>query len=244
MALEISVLGAFEVRDETGAVVAFCRPLAARFVRLMLVAGGEWRSADDIGAALWPQRSPQDARPSLHVVVHRARAAIGTDRIVRGAGGYRLALRDGDHVDAASFSARAHAALAQTGPERRHALDAALSQWRGEPYLDDRYEDWAWSARTELSELRRMCQADLVEALLDGGESRRAVLAARALVAGDDLDEQAHVVLIRALAAAGRPEDALAQLAQCRRTLHRRLGCALSARTVAAARLAVDNSAA
>ena len=85
------------------------RALSGRTLDLLAaLAGSEGaRMGDDaIIEALWPADPPAHPLRALHVVVSRARAAVGEDVVERVGDGYRLALATSD-VDARDLAARA-----------------------------------------------------------------------------------------------------------------------------------------
>ncbi|WP_246742147.1 AAA family ATPase [Actinomyces sp. HMT897] len=90
------------------------RALSGRTLDLLAaLAGCEGaRMGDDaIVGALWPADPPAHPLRALHVVVSRARAAVGEDVVERVGDGYRLALATSD-VDARDLAARAARARA------------------------------------------------------------------------------------------------------------------------------------
>jgi predicted ATPase/DNA-binding SARP family transcriptional activator len=112
-------------------------------------------------------------------------------------------------------------------------LDEALALWRGPAYLDVADHDALRAEAMRLDELR----ADAAEAraglLLDVGRPSDAARAMEALAADHPYRERAVALRMRALAAGGRPGEALAVLAAFRRTLAEDLGLDPSAELAA-----------
>jgi DNA-binding SARP family transcriptional activator len=84
-------------------------------------------------------------------------------------------------------------------------LRAAVALYHGEA-LPDVYDDWALGPRAAIHERFLACLEQLAEAEADGV---RAAMLYRRLVAADPLRESAHVGLMRAMARAERPLEAL-----------------------------------
>jgi DNA-binding SARP family transcriptional activator len=229
--LRLRVLGGFVARrgDWTIEPSAWGRPMAARLVRCLLTRDGAVMHEEELLEQLWPSLEPASARRSLHVAVHRARAALD----VRGAArsvleingeGYRLRLGAQDTFDAAEFDAAAQIALGVAGSDRRAQLEQACALWRGEPLPDDRYEPWAIAWCERLVERYVAVLAGLVEVCLQSGDVAAAIDSAHRLTAIDRFNEGAHRDLMIAYARAGRTGHALRQYLTCRRTLVAELG--------------------
>lgn len=106
-------------------------PLGGRALDLLAaLAGGEGARVGDGGLieALWPDAPPTRPLRALHVVVSRARAAVGEGVVERTGGGYRLALPDAqvDARDLADRAARARRCAAAGRWDRVLELTGAL----------------------------------------------------------------------------------------------------------------------
>ncbi|MBM2618418.1 AfsR/SARP family transcriptional regulator [Actinoplanes sp. LDG1-06] len=141
--------------------------------------------------------------------------------------GYRLDVEP-DEVDVHRFVRLAVAgreALRQRDYETASAhLSEALDLWRGEALADVRSAPFAAEAASRLEESRRQAVEDRVEAGLALRPSGDAVDELRALLAAAPLREHAWALLMRALAAGGRPAEALAVFDQARQILAEELG--------------------
>ncbi|SEO59733.1 BTAD domain-containing putative transcriptional regulator [Trujillonella endophytica] len=224
------VLGAVEARLSADAPpLDLGSPLQRVLLGLLLTEPGRSVSLDRIVDALWADAPPADPDASVQTYVSRLRRVLG--RVVeRTPAGYRLVAEAGD-VDAGRFSASAASAGRRlAGGDAAGALadaDEALSLWRGPVALEDAGDrPFAAAARDRLEELQRTCREDRTAALLALGRAAEAVPEAEALVASSPLAERPWVLLVDALAAAGRTADALARYAQARRLLDEELGLA------------------
>ena len=178
----------------------------------------------------WSRRSGRPAGPAqpdrdLHVLVSRARAVVGADRVVRRDGGYALLADWWDVAELASL-AREAARRSDAGDAvgARTAAEGALALVRGPLLADEPDAEWAAEARSAadaaVAEVRRVAAA---AALATGQVGDAAAYATEAL-RSDPYDEAALRTLMRAHAAAGRPASALAEFARVRELLAEELG--------------------
>ena len=160
--------------------------------------------------ALWPGLSWDVAGPRLHKAAHYARRALGDP----GAVVLRHELvalfpeRDDVEVDVREFTRAATRAL-QSGDE---TLATEALTWYAGPLLpEDPYEPW-----TEEPAARRpgAQHLDLLRLLGRWDD----------VLAEEPADEEAHLALARARAAAGDPRGALLQLERLEQALHGELG--------------------
>lgn len=182
---------------------------------------------DDILDALWPVDLPDAARTSLQSQVSRLRGHLGRAgvRLEGLNGAYRLRLDGpGSGTDARRARSLLNAAKAAGPAEARRLLEEARSLWRGAPlgeFLD--VHRLAGSAAT-LIEVRRRVDEAYVDATLASGDHGAALEVAMGLVSHDPLSEPAVVLLMRALAAAGRGAEALRSGYEYRRRLAEETG--------------------
>jgi DNA-binding SARP family transcriptional activator len=245
----IGVLGGFSVRRGAWSVEesAWDRKVAQRLLRLLLVRRGDPVPEDDLLDALWSGKPADSARRGLQTAVSAIRGVLDVPgaptRIEVSERTYALRLRDGDTVDADAFEAAAELALATDGLDRLPALRAAAERWTGEPLPEERYSDWAASWRERLTDRYADVLAALADAHEAAGDRAAGARVARALVDLDPLDENAHRLLMRSYARAGRRGHALRQFLECRRVLVDELGVEPSAETVAYQRRILDGEA-
>ncbi|MFL6080614.1 MAG: ATP-binding protein [Ornithinibacter sp.] len=231
--MDIRVLGPLEVRADDGAALELGSPLQRTLLALLLLDPGVVRSTDWLVEHLWPDGgAPGAPVASVQTYVARARRTLrsreGRPVVERSGSGYRATV-DGTEVDAVRFAAAASAARHDLRAGRpadalAHA-QAALSLWRGPapwPELEDR--EVALAARDRLAELRLGCEEDRLEALLALGRPEDAVADLEALTAAQPLRERGWLLLVRALALAGRVPDALERYQRVREHLSDELG--------------------
>ncbi|MFH8367426.1 AfsR/SARP family transcriptional regulator [Streptomyces sp. NPDC018031] len=218
------ILGTTQAHRADGTPV----PLGGARLRALLTAlarqPGRTRPAAALIEEIWPDAPPRDAPGALQALVGRLRGTLGRDAVESAPGGYRLAARP-DDVDLHRFERLAEEgtqALADHDPQQAAALlDDALAMWRG-PAFADLPDRAAVSAPVEarlLTARRARAEADIAR-----GAAEAALPALTGLCRAHPLDEPLHAARIRALAAAGRPAQALAAYEEVREELAERLG--------------------
>jgi DNA-binding SARP family transcriptional activator len=189
--LRVRLLGAVAVERDGG-------PVAVPGSTRRLLAFLALRPGPHDRARFWPDVPQPAGRASLRTAVWGLRRAVGEDALAASRGTVGLcpeALR----VDVAEV-----AALIAAGED-----GLAVAQCRGE-LLADLDEDWAQSARAEHQARHAGLLDRLAECAETGGDAAAAVRWSRERCALTPLDEPAHCVLLRRLAAAGDRAGALA----------------------------------
>ncbi|NYJ08338.1 ATP-binding protein [Petropleomorpha daqingensis] len=208
MAIEVRLLGHFEVRRDGAPVPAFPRRDAAALVKVLALAPGHRLSCERVADALWPGLLLDEARPRLHKAAHFARRGPGApDAVVLRDDAVALFPGAGIAVDVERFEHSAAAALTDGDPA---ACAAAAALCPGDLLPGEEFEQWTQEPRDRV---RR---------------HRLAVL--RAAGRWDDVlelepaDEQAHLALLRAAVAAGDRTGALRRYDRMAQVLAAELG--------------------
>jgi DNA-binding SARP family transcriptional activator/tetratricopeptide (TPR) repeat protein len=194
---------------------------------VLAMSAGRAVPADRLATAVWGMDARGDARTNVRTNVMRLRRALGAageQLIVARAGGYLLAAEP-DRVDALRFGRLLDEAAAEAADPNaeRVRLDAALALWHGTPF-DGIRSDWlersAAPALREryLSALERRIDLDLASGK-QPDPTELAELAER-----HPLRESLWVRLLRVLASAGRPAEALERYDTIRHRLAEELG--------------------
>lgn len=198
-----------------GPVLAAGRPVpgvrARRLLVALVLADGRPVGADRLVDEVWGDAPPKSPHAALHTQISRVRALVRPAGLEAVAGGYRL--------DADSDLARAEAAARESGD-----ATAALRLWRGIP--GDDLDDGGPApelVRRAAAAFDRL-EARAADRALASGDADGARAIAERRIAADPLDEPAHVLLMRALAGAGRTSEALAAYADLRRISITELG--------------------
>jgi predicted ATPase/DNA-binding SARP family transcriptional activator len=165
---------------------------------LLAVEGDRGVGIERLVDTLWPEGPPDNATAAVHSHVSRLRGHLGVQagRLERHGRGYRLRLEPFEvDVDAARRLARDDPA-------------AALGLWRGPALEEFRAVHELEVASVTLDELRLHLTEDLLEARLAAGDQAAVVDALEAATAAP-LRERTTLLLVRALAAAGRTAEAM-----------------------------------
>ncbi|MEU3452808.1 BTAD domain-containing putative transcriptional regulator [Micromonospora sp. NPDC006766] len=224
--MRVGILGPLEVRDGDQIVEVTGARLRALLIRLALDPGRPV-GVSTLAEALWGDTPPADTANAVQSLVSRLRRAVPGLGVLSGPTGYRLDLGP-DDVDAKRFER-----LTRVGREALRAEDAgqalaalrdALALWRGPALVDVADAAYAIAAAGRLEELRLTAQEDRIEAELRIGHPALLVAELDELTAAHPLREPLAVLHMRALAAAGRPAEALTAYERIRQRLADALG--------------------
>jgi len=175
-------------------------------------------SREDLGAVLWPNRTPDEASNAFHVTLHRLRRALEPD-LRRGQDSQYVLHRGGRYLfnreapcwlDLDSF-------LTLAGRDDPQDLQAAVDLYRG-PYL----EDLIWSLPPEVEIQRRSVELTYTQALrklLNGPLLEGHLLLLEKLLAVEPLDQKAHEMAVRYHLDRGRLDLARQQITRWQEAL-------------------------
>lgn len=216
--VEFSLLGPLVVRrGSTEVPVAGER--ARRALALLALAAGRPVAVDRLLDEIW-ESPPDGAANALQSLISRLRRTLGHEApIAREDDTYRLTVPP-HAVDAWRFERAVAAARAGEAG----ALERALREWHGEPLLGLGDRGVIAAERVRLRDLHRAAQTMQARARLEAGGDATLTADLRALCGASPLDEELHLLLLRALVAAGREAEALARYDELRRRLRDELG--------------------
>lgn len=224
--MRVGILGqtvAWDARDREVPL----RPQLRALLALLAVDPGQPVPVDRLVEAVRGDTPSANARNALQAQVSRLRRSLGTGTVEHCAGGYRLRV-EAESVDAHRFEAlaeRGRRALGTGDPApAREALTDALRLWRGPPLADLEEVLVVQDVAARLDEVHLSVLELLAAADLELGEPAAAVPRLRELVTTHPLRERGWVLLVRALAAAGRRAEALVAFAQARELIADELG--------------------
>ncbi|WP_433390067.1 BTAD domain-containing putative transcriptional regulator [Micromonospora sp. KLBMP9576] len=232
-AMRFCVLGPTQVLLADGREIPVGGPRLRALLALLLLDAGRVVSPDRLIDGLYGEHPPRAAANALQSQVSRLRQALPAEHTVEfHPAGYRLAVDPAD-VDAYRFEALAeagrHALASGDWPRATALLREALALWRG-PALADVIDVAGTPAQAaRLDEVRLAAAEDRIEAELALGGHAALVAELRELVTAHPFRERPRGQLMLALAAAGRPAEALAEFEDARRTLAEQLGADPSA---------------
>ncbi|MET8848274.1 BTAD domain-containing putative transcriptional regulator [Amycolatopsis sp. NPDC004625] len=226
--MRFGVLGAVAAWGPDGTQVAVGGPRSRMLLALLALEAGRFVPAERLIDGMYGEHPPDGAANALQSQVSRLRTALKELAPVEfTAAGYRLAVAP-DEVDVHCFErlAREGRTLLKNGEHQRASavLGEALALWRGPAFSDLADAPFAAAQAARLEDLRADAADDHVEARLPLGQAEDLLAGLRETVAAHPLRERPRAQLVRALAAAGRPADALAAFEDARRTLADELG--------------------
>ncbi|MFB4284019.1 MULTISPECIES: BTAD domain-containing putative transcriptional regulator [unclassified Nonomuraea] len=179
---------------------------------------------------IWGERPPADEVNALQALVSRLRRVLPDGVIEADSGGYRLAVAP-DAVDVSRFERLVGQARAADPAERAELLHSALALWRGAAMADIALQDSeAFDAVVaRLNDLYVAALGDRVDADIRLGRGSELISELTELVATYPLREGFVAALMRALAEAGRGNEALTVYQRTRERLAEELGADPSA---------------
>ncbi|MFI9010927.1 BTAD domain-containing putative transcriptional regulator [Actinosynnema sp. NPDC053489] len=220
--MRIGVLGPFEVRGDDGGHADVPGARLRGLVAALALEPGRVVPKARLVDWIWGGQPPADAANALQRLVSRLRKALPEGSVEGRPTGYRLAV-DPDAVDAVRFERLLGLARERDDPR---LLREALGLWRGDAFQDVDLPDSAAlrAAVARLEALRLTAAEDRFDAEVDRGGGAALVAELTDLVAAHPVRERLVAALMRALAAAGRGNEALLVYQRTREALADALG--------------------
>ncbi|OKO89352.1 hypothetical protein AC629_06565 [Bradyrhizobium sp. NAS80.1] len=201
----ISLLGRLELTGPEGLVDLPSKKLAGLLAYLACTAPRP-QPRDRLASLLWGSHFDTQAKQNLRQALFRLRKLLGEDALA--SDGELVSLNGAVvHCDVGRFEA-----LIREGS--RDALSAAADLYRG-PLVDDvavseeGWCEWLTAERERLLQLALGAMVGLGEQELAAGRAEHALRAGQRAVALNNIREDAHRLIVRALAAEGRKAEAL-----------------------------------
>jgi len=188
---------------------------------LLVLHANEIVSTERLIDALWPEVAPTTATKVVQTWVSQLRKVLPEEALLTRPNGYLLRL---SASDVGEFEDLVGVARTQEPAQAAHTLRRALALWRGRPYADVEYEEWAQPEIRRLEDLRLAAIEDRIDAELQLGMHSQTVSELEVLVAGHPLRERLRGQLMLALYRSGRQAEALETYAEARRRLVDGLG--------------------
>lgn len=224
--LQVTLLGPLRAAGPDGTTLVPVSGRSANLIAALALAPGRSLTTDRAIDLTWPDGRPASGRAALQTLVSRLRSAVRPGLLASTPTGYRLDVEPGDvDLDRAADLLRHATQAARDGDVAgAHDLAAdALVLWTGSPATDVPDPELAAevAGRADAVELELLrTSAEALVLLGDPG----AVEASATLVDRAPLDDSAHLVRLRALHAAGRTTEAVAEFGAYRERLHDTLG--------------------
>ena len=201
----LSLLGRFELTGPDGVVDLPSKKLAGLLAYLACAAPRP-QPREKLMALLWGSHFDAQAKQNLRQALFRLRKVLGQDALES----------EGEVVslDAAAIGCDVGRFEALVREGSREALGAAADLYRGR-LIDDvtvgeeGWNEWLAGERERLLELALGAMMGLGEQELAAGRAERALKAGQRAIALNNMREDAHRLIMRALAATGRKAEAL-----------------------------------
>ncbi|WP_436762970.1 BTAD domain-containing putative transcriptional regulator [Streptosporangium sp. V21-05] len=228
--VRVELLGPFEVRNHDGAVVEVPGARLRALLAALALEPGRGVTRGRLVDWIWGRRPPADEANALQALVSRLRRVLPDGVIEADSGGYRLAVPP-DAVDVHRFERLIGQARAAEPAARADLLRSALALWRGTAMADIALRDSNVfdAAVARLDELHVAALGDRVDADIRLGRGAELISELTGLVAAHPLREGFVAALMRALAEAGRGNEALTVYQRTRERLAEELGADPSA---------------
>lgn len=226
--VKYSILGPVTMRSPYGPTVPLGGPRQIALLALLLLNAHTWISSDRLIDALWDDDA-RGADKRLQMAIARLRKVVDADGPVlhTTGGGYMLAVAPGE-LDAHVFEdliADGRTAFARGDAERASTvLTQALKLWRGTPFADVSYMDFAQPEIRRLEEMRLGAIETCGDADLALGRHAELVGPLEAVVAEYPTRERMAGQLMMSLYRCGRQADALDIYQRTRTHLVQELG--------------------
>src|SRR6266536_3123011 len=233
--LRIRALGAATVHRGDAAVTAADWGYAKPRELLFLLAASPPMTRDQLGAALWPDLSPQQLGNALHTALRGLRRALGDPGwVVYSDGRYRFNTAREHECDIETFEqALAAARIAHTGAAALPHLQRAVAVYGGDFLAGMAAGEWAQARGDELA--RSFESALLATGRLHAAASRYqpAATAFRRAVAQEPLNETAHRELMNCWVRLGETARAVRHYRDLAELLQEQVGVPPAAETTA-----------
>jgi TolB-like protein/DNA-binding SARP family transcriptional activator len=225
-ALELTLLGGCEGASGPDRPLRLSNKKAWALLAYLALQPGRAFDREHLANLLWGDRFDEQARKSLRQTLYEIRTALGD-----AAGEHLDTTRDTVCVNGEDLAVDALRFEALTAGDDEGALADADTLYRG-PLLQgldtgqETFEEWLAAERARLH-VRACGMLERLAALrLERGDAEAAIETARRLIRLDPLNEEAHRLLIRALAAAGRRSEALTHFTELKALLEKELQAA------------------
>ena len=213
------VLGVVEI-DGHGTIVSRAQRV---LISALVLDAGRVVASDRLAELVWGASQPENPTGSLHNHISRLRKTLPEGTSISAIGpGYRIDSGAAE-IDVAVFMESFQQAGLASVEGRLQTLEHALSQWRGEPYVD-LDDSRAAAERSKLIEAQQAMREMRSESLLSVGRPHEAIASLETQRAEDPLRERTVELLMQAYLDSGRKVEALDAYQDIRRTLAEELG--------------------
>ena len=238
-ALEIYGLGSMQIACNGELIESdrFPRRAALDLLKVLAIQAGKPISADQLIEIFWPECNYRAGKNRLNVALHSLRSVLEPDggrgewQFVRTSQGhYYLGGDERVWLDFEEFESTWKEIERMRSRREpidgwRPLLEKTLDLYRGDLFMENRYDDWCEGRRIYLRRLYLKALTLFVDVLVEGGEFDAALDYLRRGLAIDEFDDTLNRRLIEVLLATGRRRLAQEQYEIYVRRLYEELGC-------------------
>ncbi len=201
-----------------------------RLLKYLVLSPDQSMPKDAAVDLLWAEADPQAANANFYRTLYHLRRVLqpqsphsGADYVTLEAGLLRLMPNAVQGIDVVEFTRAVEAGrrLAASGNAvlAIERLSAAVQLYRDDLATDDVYDDWVQPHRDHLRATYLAVLRELASLAANAGQPELALTCLRQAFEKDPASEAACLILMQALAAAGRRNDALQAYAACEASL-------------------------
>ena len=204
---DVLVLGPFSLfRDGVPIETTGWQRKVQTLLRVLATSPDRRRSRDDLVDILWPEATAEAGFRNLRVVLHMLRKGLDGDipAVVSEAGTIELSRAHDWDIDLNRLEELAALPDADVA-----TLEQAAGYYRGEPLVEDRYDDWAIAVRNRVQRTFRGVCLRLARRCREAGSPESAVTWLDRVMESDPLDEEALRELLHTLGEMDRRTEAL-----------------------------------
>lgn len=226
----VLILGSLALeRNGTPLDTARWQPRVQALFKLLVTASDRQRRREELIDLLWPEGDPEAAAGNLRILVHRLRLTLGGEPspVLSGGGWITLNPAYGWELDLEQMETLAGEANGDVAQ-----LEAAVALYRGEPLIEDRYEEWAAPLLARAQRVWRDAVLQLAGFYRARGQYVTAATWFERLLEVDPLDEEAVQGVLAMLNNAKRPGEALRRYQRFKDLLGAELGVEPSKETL------------
>lgn len=232
--LRMSLLGRFEVRAGEDVIIdeAWHHRNAKALLKLLAVQRDRSLHREQVLDAFWSDLNPSAAAANLRKILFDLRAEF-TARQLRAqvvkVADELVVLSPEVSLDIDEF--RACARSARSAKNRLDLYEEAISLYKGDLLIEDRYAEWTEVPRRELRDLHNDLLVELSQLYAAEGKLELAAERLQRLLEADPLNEDANRLMMRVYAEVGSRQKAHRQYETFRAALLREIGAEPSEET-------------
>jgi DNA-binding SARP family transcriptional activator len=234
VALRMSLLGRFEVRAGDDVIIdeVWHHRNAKALLKLLAVQRDRTLHREQVLDAFWGSLNPSAAAANLRKILFDLRSEFSARQVkaqVVTIAEDMVVLSPEISLDIDEF--RSCARAARFAQDRLDLYEEAISLYRGDLLIEDRYAEWTEGPRRELRDLHNDLLIELSQLYAAAGKLELAAERLERLLQADPLNEDANRLMMRVYAEVGSRQKAHRQYQAFRDALLREIGASPSEET-------------